>query len=378
MNFNYYVPVNIRFGRGRVTELPEHVKTYGSKALIVTGRNSTKKTGLLDRIEALLEAAGIVYTVFDQVEPNPLSTTAHKGADLAAANGCDVVIAVGGGSIMDCAKNIAFLCCNREGDIFDYIWGKRTGSKALPLIAVPTTCGTGSDGDGIAVLTNPETNDKKSLNGPYLIPKVSILDPELYMTMPKSIFSAVVFDALCHCVESYVTQKATPLSEMYSLKGVELIGKYFVRVYNNYETDEEGWDALVLASILGGMALQAAGGGAPHALEHPASGLRNVTHGLGLAAVSPYIYELQVPCAKEKFDVLSPLLGGTGADDFVAAWRKLIQDVDIDFSLSDLGVKEEDIEWMTENCLSIMKAIIDTSPYPMTKEEVREVYRKAF
>lgn len=377
MNFNYFVPVNIRFGAGRIKELPDCIKEYGKKALIVTGRNSARKTGLLDRISALLKEADIPWELFDEVEPNPLSTTAHRGAQKALDTSCDIIVAVGGGSIMDCAKHIAFLCCNQEGDIFDYIWGRKSGDTALPLIAVPTTCGTGSDGDGIAVLTDPVTHDKKSMTHSCLIPKVSLLDPELYQTMPKSVFSAVVFDALCHCMESYLNTKATPISELYSLKGVELISRYFVSVYENYD-NPEGWDGLVLASILGGMALSSAGGGTPHAVEHPASGLRNIAHGAGLAAVAPYVYELQLPYAREKLAVLSRLLGGQDADDFIPVLKQLIASVDLNHGLAEQGVKEEDIDWMADNCFSIMRGIILLSPYPdMTLEEIKEIYRKA-
>ena len=155
MKFNYNLPVNLVFGRGRVTEVGEITSAYGKKALIVTGKNSTKKSGLLDKVTAALEAAGLGVAVFDKVSQNPLTTTAEEGAALAAQEGCDVIVGLGGGSIMDCAKAIAFLSKN-DGDINDYIFNRKTGTEALPLILIPTTCGTGSEGNGFAVLTNPK------------------------------------------------------------------------------------------------------------------------------------------------------------------------------------------------------------------------------
>ncbi|MGN0376321.1 MAG: iron-containing alcohol dehydrogenase, partial [Suilimivivens sp.] len=155
MNFNYCLPVNLLFGAGRAKEAGALASQYGKKVLIVTGRNSTKKTGLLDRMTASVKEAGLTYEIFDRVAQNPLTTTAIEGAEFAKETGCDVVLGVGGGSIMDCAKAIAFLAVN-EGDINDYIFNRKTSTKALPIVLVPTTCGTGSEGNGFAVLTNPD------------------------------------------------------------------------------------------------------------------------------------------------------------------------------------------------------------------------------
>ena len=159
MKFNYHLPVNLVFGRGRVAEVGTLSAGYGKKALIVTGKNSTKKSGLLDRVSSYVKEAGIKSVVFDKVSQNPLTTTAKEGADFAKQEGCDVIIGLGGGSIMDCAKAIAFIAVN-DGDINDYIFNRKTSEKALPLILIPTTCGTGSEGNGFAVLTNPENGDK--------------------------------------------------------------------------------------------------------------------------------------------------------------------------------------------------------------------------
>lgn len=159
MEFNYFLPVNLVFGSGKVLETGELAKPYGKKALIVTGRSSAKRSGLYDKVNDSLKAAGLETVLFDKVSQNPLTTTAQEGADFAKANGCDVVVAIGGGSIMDCAKAIAFLSKN-EGDINDYIYNRLTSDDALPLILIPTTCGTGSEGNGFAVLTNPDNGDK--------------------------------------------------------------------------------------------------------------------------------------------------------------------------------------------------------------------------
>ena len=178
MEFSYFMPVRLIFGSNVVDQLGATAKNYGKHALIVTGRGSTKRSGLLDRAIALLEKEGVQATVFNKVEPNPLTTTVMEGAALAREKGCDLVIGMGGGSMMDAAKAVAF-CAVNDGDVSDYISGSKQGTGCLPILEVPTTCGTGSEANPFAVLTNPETKDKKSLWGDLIYPKVSFIDPEL-------------------------------------------------------------------------------------------------------------------------------------------------------------------------------------------------------
>lgn len=231
MEFNYFLPVNIVFGSGKVLETGELTRPYGKKALIVTGKSSAKKSGLYDKVNDSLKAAGLETALFDKVSQNPLTTTAQEGADFAKANGCDVVVAIGGGSIMDCAKAIAFLSKN-DGDINDYIYNRLRSDDALPLVLIPTTCGTGSEGNGFAVLTNPDNGDKKSLRCNAIVAKVSIVGPECMMTMPKKVLASVTFDALCHNIEAYTSKIAQPLTDALSLYAIELIANNLVSVYN--------------------------------------------------------------------------------------------------------------------------------------------------
>ena len=149
MEFQYYLPVNLVFGRGKADVIGERAATLGTRALIVTGGSSTRKSGLLDRAIKQLENHGVSYVLFDKAEPNPLTTTVWKGAETARREGCDFILSIGGGSSLDTGKGIAFLAVN-EGDISDYIYGKKKSDKALPVLAVPTTCGTGSEGNSFA------------------------------------------------------------------------------------------------------------------------------------------------------------------------------------------------------------------------------------
>ncbi len=375
IDFNYYLPVNLMFGRGKIKELGNVTSLYGKKALLVTGRNSTKSTGLLDRCLGILESKGIETVVFDKVAQNPLTTTAHEGAALAKEEKCDVVVGLGGGSIMDCAKAIAFLAMN-EGDVTDYIYGVKSSDLALPIVLVPTTCGTGSEGNGFAVLTNPENGDKKSLRGSFIISKVSIVDSELMETMPKKIFASVVFDALCHCMEAYVANNAQPITDIMSLHAIELIAKNAAAIYRG-EATPKAWDEVTWASTIGGMVIYSAGVTLPHAMEHPASGLRDIVHGKGLAALTPVIIEATAPGFKEKYGNIARLLGGTDAGDCADAVRKFLEEIDLSVKLSEEGILEEDLEWMTENVYKVSGVSIKNHPVQFTKEELYNIYKKA-
>lgn len=374
-DFQYYLPVNIVFGCGRAGLIGKEAKKYGTRALIVTGRGSTKKTGLLDRAIALLMDEKIEVCVFDKVTPNPVCETVYEGVDVAREFGAEMIIAIGGGSIIDCAKAIAFAFHN-EGDIFDYIYGKKTGDRALRLIVVPTTCGTGSEGNCFAVLTNTQTNDKKSLRNMACLPAVSIVDPELMTTMPKNIAASVMFDALCHNMEAYISMSTQPMVEMQALYAMKLLAENMRRALKNYE-DMEAWSAVTLGSTLGGMSINIAGVTAPHGMEHPASGLRDIVHGRGLAALAPVIYRESVIYAPEKFCKMSGILGGSGASDFTEHLCELIEDIDLKTTLSKEGVEEKDIEWMADNCLKVSAASMKAHPRVFNKEEIKELYYRA-
>lgn len=375
MEFQYNLPVNLIFGRGKADKAGEIAAAYGKKALIVTGRGSTKKSGLLDRVADSLAASKTASVIFDKVTQNPLTTTVCEGVALAKESGCDMVVGVGGGSVMDAAKGIAF-CCVNEGDISDYIFGKRQGKKALPIILIPTTCGTGSEGNQIAVLTNPETKDKKALYTMNIMPSASIVDPDVMRTMPKQVLSSVGFDAFTHALEAYTSKKASPLTDAQALLAIRLISGNLPKLMENYD-DDEAWEAVSLAATLGGMVIGAAGVSAAHGMEHPASGLKNIVHGRGLAALTPPIVERLAPALPEKFSEVSRLLGGKDEKDCADRIRAFLRSIDLEVKLGELGISLDDVEWMTENCMKISIGNLNNAPLVFSREEVAEIYREA-
>ncbi|WP_160692723.1 iron-containing alcohol dehydrogenase [Clostridium sp. C2-6-12] len=375
MKFNYNLPINLLFGSGRINEVGIEVAKYGKKALIVTGRSSTKKSGLLDKIKSLLEEAKIEYEIFDEVEQNPLTNTVYEGVEVIKETGCDVVLGLGGGSIMDAAKSIAFSAKN-PGDISEYIFGIKIGKEALPIVLVPTTCGTGSEGNCFSVLTNPETKDKKSLRTNLIIAKASIIDPELMNTMPKGILASVGFDALAHNMEAYVSKIGQPLTDMKALYGIKLLAENLPKVYKD-SGDLQAWEKVTLASTLGGMVIGVAGVTAPHGMEHPASGLHDIVHGKGLAALTPIIVERSWESSIEKYEDISKLLGGKSAGDCADAIRNFLEQINLKVTLGEMGIHEKDIEWMAENCMKVSKPSMENHPKEFNLEEIKEIYYKA-
>lgn len=375
MEFQYCLPVNLVFGQGKSDLIGEKAAVYGRRALIVTGGRSTKESGLLSKTKNLLKKNKVEYIVFDEVTPNPLTTTVCHGAQIANDEHCDLVVALGGGSSLDAAKGIAFQAVNGD-DINEYIYGRKTGIRALPVIAVPTTCGTGSEGNGFAVLTNPDTLDKKSLRCHEIIPVCSIVDPLLMKTMPREVLAAVGFDALCHNIEAYISNSAQPFTNILALEGVKLATCSLPRLYSGAE-DMEDWTRLCLASTLGGMTIGVAGVTALHGMEHPVSGLKNIIHGKGLAALAPFVYERSIKGAPDKFRILSQILGGKTQWDFTDKIRELLIELCLTESLGDMGIKEKDLDWLVENCLKVSGPSVANHPVVFEPDEIKEIFCEA-
>ena len=328
-----------------------------------------------------LDDAGVESVLFAAVTANPMASIVRQGADLAAETGCDLVIGLGGGSAMDTAKGIAFLT-GKEGGIFDYITGQRSGTTALPIICITTTAGTGSEGNATAVFTNDETLDKKGLVNPLIYPKVSFIDSELMAGLPRALIAGPGCDALFHAFESYLSKDRTPISEMYSLEAMRLSLENLPRVYHD-PTDYDAWDKVILANTLAGMAIGCAGTTVPHALGQPVSGLLNVAHSDSLVCLYPAFMCFTAQAAPERFAKLAELLGcdisgktaEEAADMSIGAMTEFLKGIDADKKLSQFGVREEHIDRLAESATTIMKVVLNKNPIVPTLEQVKQLYR---
>ena len=373
--FDYFLPVNLVFGQGKVEQVGKIATVHGSTAMIVTGGNSVKRTGTYDKVRTLLENEGMDTVLFDKVTPNPLTTTVEEGAKLAVERHADVIIGLGGGSVMDAAKGIAFMAMN-DGDVTEYIYGEKTSDKALPLILVPTTFGTGSESNGFAVMTNPDNGDKKSLRSPALVATASIVDPDLMRSMPSGVIAANGCDMLCHCIEAFTANNAQPFTDALALYAIPLIANNIVSLYRGEGTDEQ-WSKVCLAGTIGGMVINTAGITLGHAMEHPVSGLKDVTHGKGLAAIEPKAIEATCKYNRFKFGRVARILGGFTAEDCAPRMRTLLKDLDLDVTLTDLGIEKKDIPWLAGNARKVSPGNLVNTPgseLVTTEESLERLY----
>ena len=381
-DFNYNIPTRIVFGKGILSKVGEEVKELGKKALIViTSGGSMKRYGYLDKLTKSLEEASIKWVVYDKVSTNPTAETAWEAAQLVIKEACDLVIGLGGGSPIDVAK-IAAASAVTHIHPRDYTLGIERVSDALPIVAIPTTHGTGTEVNRYAVLTDTRTKAKRGIASPKIYPKIAILDPELTVTLPQRLSAATTIDALSHAIESYVKNTTNKLSMMFSEEAVRNIFTYgplqMLAPYN-LEVREK----LLWASMCAGIAIDIAGTTLCHGMEHPLSALFNVHHGEGLAALLLTWAMFIRQVVKERFANLALILGNSGNDvdelsfKFIYAISQLVEKMNLKVRLRDFGIKEEHIDLLVENAWSFNKYNIDNSPKPVNKEDLRELYLKA-
>ena len=382
MDFGFYMPAQLIFGPGKAKETGSYVKALGKKALVVTGKSSAKKAGYLDLITKSLEKEGVDWVLFDEIEPKPLTTTIDKGISFARENKVDVVIGLGGGSAMDSAKCIAF-GVNKEDSIANY-FGAQPAGEVLPIALITTTAGTGSEANNFAVMTNPETNVKKALSSPNTYASISIIDPELMLTVPKKVTASTGIDVFFHSMESYLTKKSHPLSRPLSLEGMRLVAENLKGAYddgNNIEYRER----MAWANTIAGIAINLAGNCGIHALGHPLSAYYDLPHGETLAAVSLAFMKFSINEAAEKLAEIAKILGVKteglsvveAAEKGIEAFEVFLKSVDLPTKISDLGITEDSIEKLALNAYEYSSHNFVASPREMTLEDAINLYRES-
>lgn len=381
-----YLPTEIVFGVGKLNELPERVKTLGKRALIVTGRTSTKKTGLLQRVEELMRKVGIDTLVFDKVIPNPISDHVDEAAEIVRREKIDFIVGLGGGSAIDTAKAISITAPN-GGKFWDYVpvGGGKIPEKAIPVVAIPTTHGTGTEADPFAVITNPATKEKVGIGYRNTFPILSIVDPEVMKTLPKDQTVYTSMDAFYHSIEAFLNVKANPYSDVLALDSMRRIVTYLPVAYENGE-DLEARTNLAWASTEAGITETLTGVIANHALEHGLSGFYpEITHGLGLCITGPYLFEYVFDHTYERLARVGREVFGVYETDEKKAAKlaiKKLRDFQEMFGLnkrlSELGVKREDIPAMAETAYRILKGVVVVTPGGLGVKDLEEIYTMSY
>ena len=387
MTFDFFIPTKILFGPGRLNDLGT-AALPGKKALIViTSGNSMRKNGYLDRVIALLKQNNAGSAVYDKVSPNPTLTQVTEGAALANAENCDFVIGLGGGSAIDAAKAMAVKATN-PGDYWDYVSGGSGKSKGLvnpplPIIAITTTAGTGTEADPWSVVTKEETHEKIG-NGfiPGTFPVLSIVDPELMTTVPPKLTAFQGFDALFHSVEGYIANIATPISDALALKAIELVARYLptaVKDGNNIEARNN----VAVANTLSGMVESTSCCTSQHSLAHTLGAFNpEMPHGAALITLCISYFAFFQDKVPERIVDMARAMGMAHASkpsDFVDCLKKLIKDCGVeDVKMSDYGVNPNDFPEYVLNAKDTMGNLFALDRYQVSNEETLEILQNAY
>ena len=394
--FNFYSDSRVIFGAGRLDELAT-MKLPGKKALLVTtSGKSVKKYGYLDRVEKLLTKAGVEYVLYDKIIPNPTVKLVDAGAALAKEEGCDFIVALGGGSPTDASKMIAIMAKN-PGTIWDYIGGGTAKGKpvengALPIVAINTTAGTGSEIDPWAVTTNEETNEKIGWGIEDCFAKIVIEDPELTVSVPQTFTAYQGLDTFMHLSECYISSLDNEFDEMFALKGIELINEYLPKAVAD-GSDIEARSKVMFANMLGGDTQFISGCVSQHAMEHAMSGAhQTLTHGVGLLLICDEYFEFfaDKPGYGEKYAKMAKVMGvdvdalpeSERAMAFVDALKKLKKACGVaDLKPADYGMSADEADDLAKLARSIMPDMFmgpdAHDVYVTTEEEIAGIFRKA-
>ncbi len=375
---NWSYPTAIKFGPGRIKELPEACAAAGMKRpLLVTDKGLADlpiTTATLD----IMEAAGLGRGLFSEVDPNPNEKNLEAGVAAYNAGGHDGVIAFGGGSGLDLGKMVAFMC-GQTRPVWDFEdigdWWTRVDADAIaPIIAVPTTAGTGSEVGRASVITNSETHAKKIIFHPKVLPTVVICDPELTVGMPQFITAGTGLDAFAHCVEAFSSPHYHPMSQGIALEGMRLVKDYLPRAYAD-GTDIEARAQMMSAAAMGATAFQK-GLGAIHAMSHPIGAVFNTHHGTTNAVCMPAVLDFNAPAIADRFQQAAAYLGIDGGFDGFRSFVQSFNDMlGIPRTLSELGVSEARVPELVKG------AIIDPScggnPIELTEDNLTALFNAA-
>jgi len=364
---------------GALSDLGRLVTPLGRRALVAIGGGSVRRSGVLDRALTSLTDAGLTAAVFEGIEPDPSTETANAAAEACRASGAEVVIGLGGGSVLDCAKAAAILATH-EGDAAEYQMGQRRFERpGLPYVAIPTTSGTGSEANRVAVLTNTAEGIKKSIMDSSMVPALAVLDPELTVSLPPFETAYTGIDALSHAAESFVSLNATPVTSGWSAEALQLIGTHLPRAVAD-GADPEARAAMQVASALGGATLNA-GVGCAHILAHPLGATFGIPHGAAIAAVLPAVFEANSTFAEDRYAQIARALDAACASltDAEAAaragdaLRHLLERIGLCQRLGERGVTAADFGRVYEGVGKSM-AHIKTNPRPATRELLESIF----
>ena len=371
------------FGQGAIQEIVNEIKNRHFKKALVTSTPDLFEFKVATKVTDLLDAAGIDYEIYDGIKPNPTIENVTAGVDACKAAGADVIVAVGGGSPIDTSKAIATIITNPEfSDVRSLEGLAPTKNPCLPIIAVTTTSGTAAEVTINYVITDVEKNRKFVCVDPHDIPIVAIVDPDMSASMPTGLCAATGMDALVHAVEGYITKGAWELTDMLHLKAIEIIGRSLRSAVSG---DYAGREAMSLGQYIAGMGFSNVGLGIVHSMAHPLSAVYDIPHGKACAMLLTAVLKFNAPATGEKYREIARVMGVSNVDAMDEATyrqaaidviQKLADDVGIPKSLSEAGVKREDIPFLAESAFN--DACTPGNPRDVSLEDIIGIYESIY
>lgn len=371
------------FGQGAIQEIVNEIKNRHFKKALVTSTPDLFEFKVATKVTDLLDAAGIDYEIYDGIKPNPTIENVTAGVDACKAAGADVIVAVGGGSPIDTSKAIATIITNPEfSDVRNLEGLAPTKNPCLPIIAVTTTSGTAAEVTINYVITDVEKNRKFVCVDPHDIPIVAIVDPDMSASMPTGLCAATGMDALVHAVEGYITKGAWELTDMLHLKAIEIIGR---SLRSAVAGDYAGREAMSLGQYIAGMGFSNVGLGIVHSMAHPLSAVYDIPHGKACAMLLTAVLKFNAPATGEKYREIARVMGVPNVDAMDEATyrqaaidviQKLADDVGIPKSLSEAGVKREDIPFLAESAFN--DACTPGNPRDVSLEDIIGIYESIY
>ena len=371
------------FGQGAIQEIVNEIKNRHFKKALVTSTPDLFEFKVATKVTDLLDAAGIAYEIYDGIKPNPTIENVTAGVEACKAAGADVIVAVGGGSPIDTSKAIATIITNPEfADVRSLEGLAPTKNPCLPIIAVTTTSGTAAEVTINYVITDVEKNRKFVCVDPHDIPIVAIVDPDMSASMPTGLCAATGMDALVHAVEGYITKGAWELTDMLHLKAIEIIGR---SLRSAVAGDYAGREAMSLGQYIAGMGFSNVGLGIVHSMAHPLSAVYDIPHGKACAMLLTAVLKFNAPATGEKYREIARVMGVPNVDAMdeetyrqaaIDVIQKLADDVGIPKSLSEAGVKREDIPFLAESAFN--DACTPGNPRDASLEEIISIYESIY
>ena len=367
--FLFRLPKEIYFGFGEGKRVGELAKRLGQKALLVTGRSFTKKYGILDEVLQAFAASSIEVVVFEGVEPEPSLETVDKGVRLALQEGCDLVVSLGGGSVLDCGKAIAGVCGNGES-VVPFFEGETLPHPGIPWVAMPTTAGTGSEMTSNAVLTDYRRNLKKSFRSPFLLATLVVIDPLYTRFMDPYLTATSGIDALVQAIEAYVSPRGNPITDFLALEAVETLWKYLPLAYDEGDNLEYRKE-MALGSLISAMAFANASSGPVHGLAHMIGPDFGITHGEACGLLLPAVFRFNKEVLHERYLRLAERTGIGGVTEWIEAFEALLRRIKLRTRLREFGVPKEALTSVVRT--ERIGANIRENPRPMNELDLYHI-----